>query len=466
VPDHGATQQLATFAASTRFEDLPPAASDAVCFAILDTLAVAVAGADAPVARAVSDLSGASAGGSATLVGRSGRADPAAAALVNGAAAHALDYDDVSFAASAHPSVSILPALLALGEPRGTTGRDLITAYGVGFQVAVALGRTLNPGHYAHGWHGTGTVGTMAATFAGGNLLGLDPDRIAVAAAIASSGASGLRGNFGTDVKPYQVGNAGRNAVAAVLLAESGLVGVSDILEAEHGYLQAFSPSGDPPRSLVTDWERPWAVLDPGITTKLFPSCASSHASVASIIALREGGLRPDDVVHVLAELTDIAAGNMRYPQPRSPLEAKFSLQYCAAVALRDGALTLDHFTDAALADPPRDLMARIEVRHDPALTAAYEWGAPRPAVMTVRARSGETLVHRCDAPPGSPGTFSREMLHAKVRDCLGRGVAAITADELIDQVEGLAEADDIGPLLRALAARADTMEGEVRGQG
>ena len=448
----GPTAQLAAFAASGTYDDLPPRVIDAVTFAVIDTLAVTVAGADAPAVRIVRKLADAARDG-VTLVGQTGVADPATAALINGVAAHALDYDDVSFGASAHPSVSLLPPLLALGEARHASGRNLINAYAVGLQVAMALGRTMNPGHYAHGWHGTGTIGTMASTFACGRLVGLDADRIAVAAAIAASGAGGLRGNFGTDVKPYQVGNGGRNAVTAVLLAEAGLTGPPDILEAKHGFFEAYSPAGEAPHRLADGWRAPWAVLEPGITTKLFPSCASSHAAVAAVLALRAQGLRPEELGHLRAELTDIAAGNMRYPEPQTPLEAKFSLQYCAAVALRDGTLTLDHFTDEAIAAAPRQLMSRIEVRHDPTLSASYVWGAPRPSVVTVRTRSGETLVNRCDAPPGSPGTFSREMLHAKVRDCLGRGSLAIGADDLIATAERLPEVDDIGPLLRELAA-------------
>ena len=449
----GATASLATYVASTRYEDLPEAVVDAVKWAVLDTLSVAIAGAAEPAARTVTaTLEQFGGAPRSSVIGHPFRTDPASAALANGVIGHALDYDDVSFALSAHPSVSLLPAILAIAEDEGASGRDVVRAYAVGFEAAMRLSTMINPSHYRHGWHGTGTVGTFAATFAASNLLGLNAGQATDAMALAASTAAGLRANFGTDVKPYHAGNAGRAGVMAATLARAGFRGERAILEATHGFFAVMVP-GDQASAVGTE-ALGWSILDPGITTKLIPSCASTHASIGSILALRAAGLRADEVESIDVTLTDISAGNLRHPNPRTGLEAKFSLQYCMARALVSGGLVLDDFTDEAAVDPSlRDLMSRISMRADRVLTAEYRWGSHRPSVMSVRTRSGGLLSHRTDVPPGAPGALSRDLLLVKVQDCVGRGDIAAAADALVDCVDRLETQPDVRELMALLRA-------------
>ena len=184
----GATRELAAFVAGTKYADVPHAARDRIKALILDTLGVTIAGAGERAPRIVAELVRRYGGPPlSTVIGMPFRTDPASAAWINGTSAHALDYDDVSFAASAHPSVCLVPAILALADEERCSGAQVICAYAVGFEAAVLVGRTINPDHYAHGWHGTGTVGALAATFAAANLLGLTEREVIGAIGIAVS---------------------------------------------------------------------------------------------------------------------------------------------------------------------------------------------------------------------------------------------------------------------------------------
>ena len=447
----GMTAELAAFVAATTYDDLPPAVVQAVKWVVLDTLAVTIAGLGEAGPQILADVVR-SAGGrpAATAWGFGFRTDPASAALLNATSVHAIDYDDYSFAMSGHPSAVLLPPVLALGEDAGLAGRDLIRAYAVGFEVAIMVSRTVNPDHYVHGWHPTGTLGAIGAACAAASLLGLDEDQVRNAIAVAVSSGAGLRQNFGTDIKPYHAGNAARSGVMAAQLAARGFAGHPATLEGPWGFFHVFTPERKERARPEGGLGHPWATLDPGITTKLFPACGSTHSAIGGLLDLRERGLRADDVEHLTVGVTDIAYANLQYPVPTTALEGKFSMSYCAARTLVEGRLTIDHFSDAAVNDPAlSDLVRRIDCHHDQALTDAYVWGDHRPAVLTARLRSGEVLTHRRDAPPGAPGHLPRATLLDKVRDCVGRGAIRASADELVATVDGLEELDD----LRALGA-------------
>ena len=450
----GATHEFAAFVSNTTYDDLPSEVVEAVKHVILDTLAVAVTGADSVATMALADLVRANGTApTATVLANTLRADPASAAWINGTTAHALDYDDYCFAMSGHPSVTLLPPILALAEARGRSGRDVITAYAVGFEAAIMLSHTVNPDHYGHGWHGTGTVGAVGATCAASNLIGLSFDQTRNAIAIGGSSVAGLRQNFGTDVKPFHAGNAARAGVVAVELASRGYEGSEQFLEGEMGFFNVFTPGPHGERQKPAfDFGSPWRTLTPGITTKMFPSCGSTHASIGGALDLRDQGLRVDQIERIDIDLTDISADNLQFPRPSTGLEAKFSLQYCVARALSAGVVGLDDFTDEAVNDGTMDsLIGRIHKHRSDQLTEEYVWGTPRPAVLTVRLTNGETIVHRADSPPGSPANFSQDRLNDKVRDCIARGSIVGSADDVITGVGKLEDCDDITALLAPL---------------
>src|SRR5262245_56469131 len=236
-----ATAQVAEFIVKSRWEDLPPAAVEAARRAILDCLGVTLAGSLDPPARIVQAVAEAEGGAPlCTVVGTGRRTGAAWAALANGTAAHALDFDDTNFAMLGHPTAPVLSAALAASELALSDGRALVHAFLLGFEVETTVAEVVNPAHYAHGWHATCTLGTLGAAAAAARLLALDVAETQVALAVAASQASGLKENFGTMTKPFHAGHAARSGVVAALLAREGWTASAQALEGPQGYFQVL----------------------------------------------------------------------------------------------------------------------------------------------------------------------------------------------------------------------------------
>src|SRR2546423_1839633 len=218
----------------------PSAARAAAARAVLDTVGVALAGAAEPAAEIVRRVLSTEGGGPCRVLGTTCCAGPANAALANGTAAHALDYDDMCFISLAHPSAPLVAAALAAADAAGTTGRALLDAYVVGFELEARLGRAMNPRHYQRGWHCTSTLGTIGPAAAAARLFGLDSTATGHALAIAASEASGLKENFGTMVKPLHAGLAARNGVLAARLAQAGMTASGAAIGGPQGFLAAM----------------------------------------------------------------------------------------------------------------------------------------------------------------------------------------------------------------------------------
>src|ERR1700741_1761819 len=218
-----APSATAEFIAKSRWEDCPAGAVDAARRAILDCLGVMLAGSVEPAARIVTDIARSEGGAPlATVVGARLRTGAVWAALANGTAAHALDFDDTNFTLMGHPTAPVLASGLAAGELALADGRAVTHAFLLGFEVETTLAEVINPAHYEHGWHATCTLGTMGAAAAAARLLGLDAEQTRTALAVAASQASGLKENFGTMTKPFHAGHAARSGVLSALMAREG----------------------------------------------------------------------------------------------------------------------------------------------------------------------------------------------------------------------------------------------------
>ncbi len=236
-----AVARLAEFVVKTTLEDCPSEAVARVRRAALDTLGVMLAGADEPVARIVRNVVRAEGGiALATVVGTTLKTAPGWAALANGAAGHAHDFDDTNFALLGHPSVPLLSTALAAAEAETAAGRALVLGYIIGFEIDVALGTALNPDHYTRGWHATSSIGTLGCAATAARIMGLDLVQTRHALAIAASHASGLKENFGSMTKPYHAGHAARNGLLAAQLAREGMTASETALEGRQGYASAF----------------------------------------------------------------------------------------------------------------------------------------------------------------------------------------------------------------------------------
>ena len=238
--------EIAKRITAMRYEDLPAAALHWAKIAIIDTLACALAGANEEAPRIAEKVAAAYGGtGPALLWGTNRRASALDAAVINGTAGHALDYDDVNNTIGGHPSVPILPALFALGEILESNGKDLLLAYITGFETQARIGAAVNVYHYRKGWHPTATLGVFGAAAASARLLNLSVQHTATALAIAASLSSGIKANFGTLTKPLHAGHCSRNGLYAALLAKEGFTASDDAFEHKHGFFELFNGAGN-----------------------------------------------------------------------------------------------------------------------------------------------------------------------------------------------------------------------------
>lgn len=474
VSGSGPTSALAEWAARLRLDDVPPAAVDVARAALLDGIGVAIAGSSHPMARIVSgyvdDLGGRPVAG--TLAG--GRPTSAEnSALVGGVLAHALDFDDTWMprggtdqATASHPTCSLVPVAVALGQAERPAGGALLTAVLAGLE---AHGKVGFPGRTTirAGWHGSAVFGAIGAAVAAARLTGLDTDRTRMAIALAATHAAGVNANRGTMTKPYQVGNVAAGAVRAAQLVARGFTAATDPLENPHGFAHAFLDARYwDPDTFVASLDGPLSVLDPGLDMKRYASCLFTHRALdATIEMVARHDLGPDDVDRVT--VTTSPGSIVNRPAPRTGLEGKFSLQFTVAQAVLHRRVGYRQFEDAQLRDPAVGaLMARVDVREDPSLTSDYAL-LPRP--VRIRLRSGAELA---DAVVAGAEAWCRPMTAAELADkyldntapVLGDGPAARSLD-LLSGLEHRSAAE-VAELLALLTAPRALVSGVAARSG
>ncbi|WEX10654.1 MmgE/PrpD family protein [Chelativorans sp. AA-79] len=445
----------------------PEEAVETAKLAILDTLGVTLAGSGSLSAVALVKAIGRTFGeGPALLFGGSRRVDVLSAALANGTASHALDFDDCSNTMGGHPSAPIVPALWALAEERGASGASFIASYIAGFEVETKLGRAVNFHHYEKGWHPTATLGTFGSAAACCHLLDLDADRSATALALAASMASGLKANFGTMTKPFHIGHCACNGLQAALLAEAGMTANHDVLEHPQGFFAVYNGAGTfVPERLFENWAAPLDIIEPGVAFKRHPCCASTHPAIDALLQLREvHGLHPDNVASILSWTHPRRLRHTNRPDPKDGLDGKFSVQYVLARALRNGLVGVDDFSDEAVRDPEiRSIMSRIEAAPHP--QAVMESTEHFFAELRVTTTSGEVLTAHVDRPLGRdrdhplpPGTLER-----KFADCAGQVVEPDVARQFAARIFALEAERDIRSLSRQLSVPSRPDAGAAR---
>lgn len=435
----GLTEVLATFAVETEEQVIPAASHELAQAALIDTVGVIVAGGTtdtfSALTAAFADETGA---GTATILPTQERASPRVAALLNATAGHALDYDDATYASYGHPSVVLIPALLAVAESGGLSGPAVATAYAVGLSCLYSLADGIDiTAHYAKGWHATATVGVIGATAAVSRLMSLSVDQTRNALGIAGSLAAGSRRNFGTMTKPLHAGVAASNAVFAATLAGTGFTADPEILEGEGGYLWLFGhPEADPGRAVSAIEDRPWAFLEDVPHVKLYPCCFNLHRAVTAArrLALRHS-VQPEQIrsIDVRVEAGGLAPLIERLPA--TGLEAKFSMQYTVSSVITDGSLQLEAFTDQAVKrQSVLELASRVSTR-DGERRRVEE----RPfAEVEITLTDGRVLRDRDELSPRSGLSVSRKDLLAKFTDCLALAQPGWDRHLLLQRLESM----------------------------
>ena len=349
----GATENVAKWVVNTSYEDIPPDAIRVANESCFDVLGVILAGSAQPVGgiiqQYVSDLGGSP---DATVLSSGQKTSVANAALANGTMGHALDYDD--FGGFGHPTVAIFPALLALGESIGATGRDLIEAYVIGCEVGLAVDHATryHQNQMHRGFHSTGILGRLGAAAACAKLLKLDEHQTTMALGMAGSMASGVIHNFGTMTKPLHAGMTCRDGVMAAQLAQRGLTAGEQILEHPVGFVQTVIGEGHYELDeMAENLGKPFRIQD-ALIIKKYPCCGGNHAMLDSLFSMmREHNFTYEDVAHAEIDQSYVSTV-MLYTEPDDPLKGKFSAKYNVAAALVDGGIGIDTFTDGKIADP------------------------------------------------------------------------------------------------------------------
>ncbi len=350
---------MASWVAGLSHTDISVQAYTWAKHAFLDWLGVTIAGAREPLTdMLVADALEEGATGTAHLLGRAEQLIPSQAALINGSASHALDYDDVHLGLNGHPSAPVLPALLALAEQRNASGRDMLTAFIAGYEVECLISAMIGGSHYEAGWHNTATVGTFGAAVACAKLLGLNAEQTAMAMGIAATQAAGLKAMFGTMCKPLHAGKAAINGLRAARLASRGFTSRLDGLECEQGFAATQSQSFQA-LPIRPDASAPFAVE--ANLFKYHAACYLTHSPIEAVAELsREHHLTPDDVARIQLVVPPGHLKVCHIPAPATGLEIKFSLRHTAALALvGEDTAALETYSDA-LANRP-DLMALRE---------------------------------------------------------------------------------------------------------
>jgi 2-methylcitrate dehydratase PrpD len=442
---------------SISFHELPQAAIHWAKVGILDTVGVTLAGAREDCTRIVEGIAGHGAGPS-LIFGSNRRTVPLEAALVNGTAAHALDYDDMTNRLGGHPSAPILPALFALADGTGASGRDFIAAYVAGFETECKIALGVHFYHYTKGWHPTATLGVFGAAAACSKLLGLPDDRTATALAIAASLASGIKANFGTMTKPLHIGHCARNGLFAALLARDGFTANDGALEHKQGFLNVFNGAGNyDAGKILPAWGKPFDIVSPGIAIKQYPCCGSTHSALDAMLKLaREHRPEAGDIERVEVWTHPRRLEHTNRPDPRSDLDAKFSVQYCMARALTDRRIAIEHFEGGAHGEPAvRNLLPRVHAA--PYTTAQFPEDNHFGAEVKVTLRGGRVLDGKVDQPLGrtSENPLPAGLLKEKFENCAARALSRDRVASVYSAIQGFEHLRDVRELTAVLAGEA-----------
>lgn len=445
-----AISRLAAFAVTSDISDDARAVARA---ALQDTVGVILAGAVEPAAKITQRVARADGGsGPCHILGTNDRTGPSYAALTNGTAAHALDFDDMCWTTLAHPSAPLVAAGLAVGEIVDVSGLAFLDAYVVGFEIEAVLGTTMNPSHYESGWHCTSTIGTIGATATAARILGLDSEQTARALAIAASEASGIKENFGTMVKPLQGGLAARNGVLAALLAKESFSASMGALDGPQGFFVAMQSANKELSRHVDELGLRWEILENGITVKLYPSCAATHPTIDTLIDLKTRENLSSEVIDAVeVDVDPVTPTVLIYDRPTTGLEGKFSLQYCAAAALTFGRVGIDTFEpDQMRHSEVQRLLSCVTMHSDPAL------GSDAPpltqARIRVRLKDGRVFERFTTGAKGYPeNPASSSDLDDKFFRCARRAIGHEEAVEALRCIRGMSDMSSVRSLTGTL---------------
>jgi 2-methylcitrate dehydratase PrpD len=455
-PAAGATQAIVAFVSGLRHAALTDEVRHYARRHLLDTVGVMIAGAGGEVAsRAETVLAAVRPAGRVPVPGRARRADLLDAAFLGGTAAHGIELDDGFRQGSVHPGCVVMPAVLALGYERRISGTALIEAIVAGYEVEIAIGRACHPDLRQRGFHPAAAVGVFGAVMAAGKLRGLSPVKLANALGIAASSAAGLFAfvNGGGDIKRLHAGHASREGLHAALLAEQGVEGPPDVIEARDGFMQAFAfGRAGKAREITLPPDAPFGITDCYI--KPYPCCRHIQPAVEALIGL----LADEKIANEEVERIEVATYRIAAEHAETGwgdfASAQLSFPYLMGLALRFRGVKFEHFSEAMRRDPSFAAIARkLTVTAPPEIDRLYP--QLRPARVTVTTARG-AFTRQADEALGSRIVpLDDDGLKAKFYDLVGPMLGAPRARELLDRLWSVETIADVAPLVESMAKPA-----------
>jgi 2-methylcitrate dehydratase PrpD len=435
---------LVDFALQLRPASLPQECLAAAKRCFLDYFAVALAGSRDPISMILEQYL-AEHKGASSVIGSPLETSLEGAAFANGSLGHVLDYDDVK-ARLGHGTVVIAPAVLALGEKLKKSGLDVITAFVAGFEISSRIANSIEPSHSQHGWHTMSTCGIFGAVAACAWLLRLNKHSFVGAFGIAGSFSSGLRINMGTPAKAIHAGQTAQNGLKAAILASLGVHGTSNIFSERKAFGDLFS--SDPnPTELTLGLGEAFEILNNGF--KLYPCCASSHTAIDAVLALRkQHHFNPEDIEEIRVGTVPLVLDNLIYNIPKNVVECRFSMPFCLSLAVMDGEVTLNNFSETRLEDPElMSLMGKVSVYADPEMEQLGYRGTEN-ANVTITTEHGARFSKRVDIARGHAlNPITDDELHKKFRICAGRAISENAVDKILYLLTTLEKLKDISEL-------------------
>ena len=462
----GLTDYVGRFVTTTTYEEIPEQVIELGKKSILDGLGLALAGSRAEsgsISRKYVEQIGVC-NGKATIIGSAQKTSPRFAALLNGISIHADDFDDTQLAAAKdrvygllmHPTVPVLPAIFALAEQRSVTGKDWMLAYHVGAEVECKIAEAISPRHYQDGFHTTGTCGPFGSAAACAKLLKFDLAKTLNAFGLTASQSGGLRENFGTMTKPFQAGHAAEGGLVSAELVALGWTAAEQILEADRGFFHAAGGSYDP-SAIMNRLGKPWTFASPGVSLKPYPSGSLTHPAMTELARL----MQAHDIQAAQVEKVDIGANHnmtttLLHHQPKTGLEAKFSMEFCLAILLLERKAGLGQFSDKVVQrSDVQEMIRRVNFYVDPeAESAGYD---KMTSILKIHLKDGSVITGRAYFAKGSPtNPMSFDEAATKFRGCaeFAEWPKAKT-EKIIAFTRALETAPDMSELSPSLTATA-----------
>lgn len=438
------TERLAGYAVSASLPSFPQEVIHQGKRCFLDLMGVALGGSNQPLSRILIQVARAFGGRpQATVWAKGLKTDLFHAALVNGAMAHALDFDDTHIRSIIHPSAPVIPAVLAVAEWKRLSGREALEAFIVGYEIEIRVGLGMGRFHYERGWHSTATCGRFGAAAASGRLLGLSPKEMAMALGLAGTQAAGLRLVFGSMAKPFHPGKSALDGILSAILASRGFTCVTNIIEGKKGYWEVL---GERSRlePMVKDLGRRYEILQN--TFKPYAACLMAHPTIDALIQIRERYQpRLEDVRAIECEVAKFCLDAAGQKEPTTGLAGKFSVYYCAALALAEGVAGEDMFTEKRVQDPKMvALRKKVKAKVVPRFKETE-------ARVTVVMKDGKKYSLFIDCPKGDPGNPPTDQdLEYKFRTLAQMVLPNRKVDSLVKMIWGLDQLRDIRQLIRA----------------